>query len=355
MSKNLYILLALIVVASFLAFAGCSDDDSTTIAGNGSSDTTAISLVDVTEVIRDVSPPEFVAAAPKPAVDSFEVWTEGDFPLLSKVFGNEDPQTLYRNIEKFEMFMDIINRVVLVDENGDVLVGTFDDTVTVTENQQEMLMHVTTTVSALETATAIPTVAQAVIGASVPVDYLVSVEVDEQPNGLVQFGLRISETEQTLLVYEDGMNGEEGETETSLTYASLDPTDSTFEFKGVMYSVDEVETFSTSFIMTSEADGDFGYRMSWFSDMIPAPDYTLLGCIIGGGNKDTAFGLKYRQYTPADDASIDAEWSFDEVFGPDYTNGTGLITDYAEWVNEELILGYSTVLQDVLPSPWATH
>ena len=93
--------------------------------------------------------------------------------------------------------------------------------------------------------------------------------------------------------------------------------------------------------------------MSWYSDEIPAPDNTLLGCIIGGGNKDTEFALKYRQYTPADDAQIDAEWSFDEVFGPNYTDGTGLITDHATYVNEELIIGYSMVPQTDVVSPWA--
>ena len=84
--------------------------------------------------------------------------------------------------------------------------------------------------------------------------------------------------------------------------------------------------------MSSETTSDFAYRMSWFSDS-PGLDETLLGCIIGGGNKDVEFAMKYRQYMPADSAVMDSACMYDQVFGPNYSEGTGLISDYDAYLS----------------------
>ncbi|MEZ5360616.1 MAG: hypothetical protein R3F48_17520 [Candidatus Zixiibacteriota bacterium] len=349
--------ISLFVLSAFvLFFVGCSDDDSNpTTPGTGgtTADTLEASLVDVTDVIRAAAPPIFTAPTAAPAIDSFQVWTEGEYPLLEKVFGEDDPQTLHRNVSDFEMFMDILASCLYVDENGDIIEGTFVDSSTEDIGGQMMTMHVTGSVSALESATAIPTAYQSIFGASIDLDYLVQITVEEIEGGLLQFGVKLSDTEQNLLVFQQNMSGDPESTEASLVYSTLTLADSSFEFSGIMHSEDSQGEFDVTYIMTADASNDFSYRMSWFSDDIPAPDYTLLGCIIGGGNKDTEFALKYRQYTPADAASIDSEWSFDEVFGPNYTNGTGLITDYSDFVNEELIIGYASVPTTAITSPWA--
>jgi len=354
MSTKLLTFMLMVVFALMLAFVGCSDDDSNpATSSSGTADTTELNLIDIAQVIKDVAPPVYAAPILKSSPDSFEIWTEGDYPLLYKVFGEDDPQTLYRNVEFFEMFMDMIDGMLLVDENGDLIPGTFTEAHTDTIDGQEITRTGTCTVSALTTATAIPTACQGILGTSHDLDYLVEVSIEEMPEAELQIGFKLSETEQTMLVFQANMSGIPGDTESSITYASLDPSDSTFVFKGFMYCThsEGAETFTTSFIMTSENTGDFSYRMSWYSDGIPDSD--LLGCIIGGGNKDTEFALKYRQYTPADAAEYDAEWAFDEVFGPNYTNGTGLITDYATFVNEALIIGYDLVPHAVVPNPWA--
>ena len=354
MSKRFLISFLALSFALVFLYAGCSDDSATPLTPGGTTaDTTAISMVDITEIISAVAPPTFTAPTAAPALDSFAIWTSGDYPLLEKVFGDDDPQALYRNITDFEFNMEMLQTLLLQDENGAVITGTFYDTVTVSIEGSDMEMYVTTEVTTLSAATTIPTAFQGILGTSHDLDYLVEIAVEQMPNGIMNIGLKIDSAEQTMLVYESGMGGGEGSTESSLRLATLDLADSTFEFNGVLFSDDGQGQFSVSYIMTSEADGGFAYRMSWFSDEIPAPDYTLLGCIIGGGNKDTEFALKYRQYTPANDASIDSEWSFDEVFGPNYTNGTGLITDYASYVNEELIISYSLVPQAEFGSPWS--
>ena len=357
-SKKLFAALFAASLVLALGFAGCGDDDKN--PASSGSDNPALNLTAITEVIREVAPPMFTpsTAAPSlaPALDSFPIWTEGDYPLLDKVFGEDDPQTLYRNVDKFEMLMSIVENLLPTDANGNPVPGTYTNTSSVTVEGETMQMTATVVISELTSATTIPTAQQGVIGTSVDLDYLISLSVEEIPNGQMQFGLKLDSTEQTILLFEADMGSQQGETESSVTLASLDPTDSTFVFKGVFYTQDANQaTFSGAYVMTSEANSDFSYQMSWYSDEIPAPDYTLLGCIIGGGNKDTEFALAYRQYTPADDSAMDSEWQYDEVFGPNYSNGSGLASSYASYLNEELILGYNLVPQATVASPFAIY
>ncbi|MBD3258385.1 hypothetical protein GF377_08115, partial [candidate division GN15 bacterium] len=323
---KLFALLLTVTMILAVGLIGCSDDDeSPTSPGGGDSggDTLSLTLVDVAEVIRDVAPPEFSAPTSAPAIDSFEIWTQGDWPLLDYVFGTEEPQTLYRNVDEFEFWMDMLPRVVSVDENGDPILGTFYDTMDVEDHGQTMTVYASATIAELTTATVMPTAFQDVLGTSYDLDYLVTMQVEHIPDGVVKVGITMDSLEQVLLIYENGMAGNPGSSESSLKYAALDLTDSTFDFRGVIFSDDDAGMFNTSFIMTSEANSDFAYRMSWFSDDIPAPTYTMLGCIIGGGNKDSEFALKYRQYSPADSSEIDADMAYEQVFGPNYSEGTG--------------------------------
>jgi len=335
------------------AFVGCSDDPASSGGGGVVGDTTALELFDLGELVAAVAPPEFTVAARKAALDSFEIWTEGEYPLLDKVFGSDDPQTLYRNIDEFEELMSIVEEYLRVDENGDLLVGSFTAEVTDTTEEGVVTFNATATITQLSSATAIPSIAQGIIGTSVDLDYAIEIEVNVMPDGVMNFGLKVDSTEQTILVFESGMGGGTGD-EGSLIYASFDPVDSTFVFKGIGVSDEEGEggMFNYVFNITSESDGDFSYRMSWFSDDIPAPDYTLLGSIIGGGNKDDEFAMAYRQFTPADDETPDSEWAYEQVFGPNYTEGSGLLTDYAAYTDTTNFYNYDVVPQAVIPNPF---
>jgi len=360
MSKKFLTILLAFALAVALIIAGCSEEDTTPTGGSDGdgggdgtpADTTTLNFVDVTAVIKNVAPPVYSAPVAKMAADSFEIWTQGEYPLLEKVFGNEDPQTLYRNLDDFEMFMEIITEMILVDENGDVITGTFTESVTDTIMDSVVTLNCTVTISELTSATVIPTAVQNVIGTSYDLDYLVETSVAEFPTGEVDFAFKIDSTSQTIVSYQKDMSGEPGATESQVVYSTLDPRDSSFVFKGAMHNVDSEGTFCVAYIMTSEVGGGFSYRMSWYGTDPLDPEYSILACIIGGGNKDIEFAMKYRHYIPADATDNDPEWSFDEVFGPDYTNGTGLITDYADYVNEALIIGYSDIPLTAIPNPW---
>lgn len=79
----------------------------------------------------------------------------------------------------------------------------------------------------------------------------------------------------------------------------------------------------------------------------------MLGCIIGGGNKDVEFALKYRQFMPADAEEMDEFSAYDQVFGPNYAEGTSLISEFDEYVNEALIYTHEAIPIETFPSPWA--
>jgi hypothetical protein len=79
----------------------------------------------------------------------------------------------------------------------------------------------------------------------------------------------------------------------------------------------------------------------------------MLGCIVGGGNKDVEFAMKYRQFKPADTTEMDSYSSYDQVFGPNYSEGTGLISEYDAYLADELIYTYEAIPSAQVVSPWA--
>lgn len=355
MSRRISALLFLTSLAVIFAFAGCSDEAAGPGINDGDADTTNLLMIDVADIVRSVTPPVYSAPQGAIARDSFEVWTQGDYPLLESVFGDEQVQTLERNVFEFEFFTGMFMDVLLVDENGDIITGTYIDSVTRLEQEQEMVYHGTFEVSALTGATTIPAAVQAVLGTSYNMDYLVEITIDEIPGGEVKVGFKLDSTEQAMIVYLSNMDDDTASTGSSLVYSSLDPRDSTFVFKGVLHGSDNYGTYSVAYIISSEISGEFGYRASWVYDDIGSDWEPSLGCIIGGGNKDVEFALKFRQFDPADAQTADTLWSFEEVFGPNYSNSAGLISSYSSYVDEALIIRYDKMPLTTILNPWATQ
>jgi hypothetical protein len=331
---------------------GCSDDEKTTTPTPTDPVTSPLELLDLQALVEAVAPPEFTAPVSIPTgVDSLGVWTTGDYPLLEKVFGSSDPQSLYRNINDFKQNLRILSSAVLVDENGDIVAGEFTDSILIDLNGDSTMAHYTGVVTALTDPTAIPAQSQAIIGENVDIDYLVTITVDEMPGSTEQFGLTANDSVQTILQFH--MMTEEGvRTESNLVYATMNLNDSTFTFRGLGYvGYVSTEIFAYGYNMTSESTSDFSYRMSWFSNELP-DDETMLGCIVGGGNKDVEFAMKYRQFKPADTTVMDSYSTYDQVFGPNYTEGTGLISDYEAYLADELIYTYEAIPTGQVTSPW---
>jgi hypothetical protein len=344
-----------LLILAFLMFmvAGCGDDETTT--NNTQHESNPIELVNIGEIIESVAPPEYVAPVGAPsAIDS--AWLYGDYPLLDKVFGSRDPQTLYANINDFKMNIDILSRTAHVDENGDIILGVYTDSNLVDMGDGEIMMHFTATVSALDNPTAIPASAQAVMGTEVDVDYLINVATEEMPDADIKIGMTLNDSIQTVFQWDEGTSGDDEQTR--LVYANLDLTDSSFTFKGIGYCQHPVsdqwpngDRFCWAYNITSEANSDFAYRMSYFSN--GTPGMTFLNCFLAGGNKDAEFAIKYRAFSPADTNVCDSMWMKDQVFGPNYSEGTGLVTDYASYLDEALFFTNDNVPSIMIPDPWA--
>jgi len=329
---------------------GCGSDEKTT-ASNPPAANSQIELVDMGALIEAVCPPEFTAPTAIPnGADSIGIWTDGDYPLLEKVFGSQDPQALYANINSFKNSFGIITETMEVDADGNIVTGTYIDSAYSDTWDGMAWIHFTVVVTALADPTAIPAEMQEVMGAEIDIDYLLTIDLEEMTDETILIGMTLTDTEQTLLQFDLGA-GNPTDTESRFIYASLNPIDSTFVFKGVGYCEhQDGQKYTYAFNINSEANSNFAYRMSYYSNGSIEND--LLNCIIGGGNKDEEFALSYRMFIPADTTVCDSSYMFDQVFGPNYSEGAGLVTDYEVYLDGSLYFGYDVVPQAVLTNPW---
>ncbi len=314
-----------------------------------------IEMVDVSAIIEQVAPPEFVTPVGAPTtIDS--AWLYGDYPLLESVFGSHEPQALYSNINEFKLSYDIISSTLLVDANGDIVLGTYVDSHLVEMGPSEtIMMHFTAVASALSGPTPVPVPSQEVIGTEMDVDYLISVTVTEMPGAVIRIGFTLNDTLQTIAQWDEGTSNDDEQTR--LVYSSLDLRDSTFTFKGQGYCQHPVndqwpngDRFCWAYNITSEANSDFAYRMACSSE---GGTWSFRHCYLGGGSKDTEFAMKYRSYNPVDATVCDSSWMKDQVFGPNYSEGTGLVTDYDTYTNDALLYPRSAVPAAMIANPWA--
>lgn len=350
MPKTLTCKIAAIFLSLVALLAGCSDDKATQ---QQNPDGNPIQLVDVAAIVESVAPPEYttpVGAAA--AVDS--AWMYGDYPLLENVFGSHEPEALYSNINDFKLSHDILTSTMLVDGDGDLITGTYVDSHLVDMGEDPIMMHFTAIVTALSGPTPIPLAAQEVVGEEVDLEYLVNVTTEEMPNGVIRIGFTLNDTIQTICQWDEGTSGDDEQTR--LVYASLDPRDSSFTFRGLGYCQHPIspewpegDRFCWAYNITADASSDFSYRMGYTSE---GEEWSFRYGFLGGGNKDTEFALKYRSYHPVDTTVCDSTQMLEQVFGPNYSEGVGLITDYDDYLDDDLILPYSAIPQAMIPNPW---
>ncbi|MBK7142687.1 MAG: hypothetical protein IPH75_11475 [bacterium] len=347
-ARNSKVVILLICIAALIS--ACSKDKTT----EPTAEANPIQMVDVSAIIEQVAPPEYVAPVGSPStIDS--AWLYGDFPLLEGVFGSHEPEALYTNINDFKLSYDILSSTLLVDETGAIILGSYVDSHLVEMENGEIMMHFTAVASALDGPTPVPASAQGVIGTEIDVDYLITVDVTEMPGSIVKIGFTLNDTLQTIAQWDEGTSGDD--TQTRLVYSSLDLRDSTFSFRGQGYCQHPIndqwlngDRFCWAYIITSQANADFSYRMSYTSE---STDWSFRYCFLGGGNKDTEFAMKYRPYQPVDATVCDSTWMKDQVFGPNYSEGSGLLTDYDEFLNDDLLFPRSYVPSEMIDNPWA--
>jgi hypothetical protein len=336
-------LAATLFVIILLAFvAGCSDNTT-----SPNDETTSLDIVDLESMIEDVAPPEYAGPSSSPSsVDS--VWSYGDHALLRLVFGDE-PQSLYSNAAQFSEMMTAMETIMEVNANGEVVTGSYSDTVSI----DGMDIPVIAIVTALTEPTPVPTEAQAIFGTTFDLDYLISVTVIGDENMNARIGLSISSTQQTIAYLSASEPGSSDE-QADLRYASFNLVDSTFTFKGLGYNhYASGEYFLNAFDISSTTDNDFAYRVCWYNEYPEAsPTDDSYNCIIGGGNNQTEFALKYRRFIGDDFTEVDSTALYEQLFDPNYGEGTGLISDYDEYIDDALLFDYDVLSHVVITDPW---
>lgn len=338
--------LALLLAVLVLGLAACSSDDSTGPAdpqdpGDGGDGVLAdVSFVDYGAAARQVLPPVYANTALKVA----DPWKDGDYALLGKVFADDEPMSIHRNIDDFDGTMQMIEEM-LADiaeyeaEHGEIPNEplAFDDpedgTGTMTVHFQEATAPIP-----------VPAVCQTVFGRDeVVVDHLLRVEVTRDQGedfSSPYLGFSASETAQTVY-YWDINRDETGQANGSqLLWATKDITSDAFEIAGATFQPDgpgDEARCNWAYHLTGNQAYEFTYNMGWYSEN---PEFQLFGCIQGSGDKDTEFGLRYHQYTDTSGwDTIDEYGATEEIFGPigddpyayiDEPDRAGTIADYVD-------------------------
>lgn len=327
---SLYGVTVILITVMALIFVSCAKDENPVIS-NGSSRS---AFTEYTEIVKKVAPPTYSGAQTAPGTID-PVWTDGQYAVLGKVFTDDGDQSLYGALEHLDMSIEVVNSMMAVDDStGELLLkdsswANFYD---------------------LTSATTIPTQAQTGLGmTSITLPKLIKVEWPEDPAGSVwDVAFEVDGDQQTMLMFR--RNLWEGEWSTDVYYAWADVVDSAFDIRQVRYSDNGDGTVGKNILRISgDVHESFAYRMSWYAEDFG--DQDGVGAIIGGGDKDVEFALKYREFVPAD--SSECQTCLEQVFGPNYTEGTGLISAYSQYLEESLLF-----LKDDMPateptSPWS--
>lgn len=310
MSTNAKCLVLLTVFATVFV-AGCGSSDDPTSPGGHS----AANFQNYEQYIRDIAPPEFNHISASPG--AYGDWTEGEYPLLAKVFSESEPMSLYSNTETLDELIDQLNDHVSKDENGDFIkTHDTDSALTLTE---------------LTSSLAIPANLQALFGmSSVDLDYLADLEYEDEPQSIRKIGFTQTDSTEELLLYLKAPWGDE--MNTHLFYAFVNKiTDSIMIIGtecGVQTASPSVITGNWSYRISTVSESDFDYRMAWLSN---APDF--MGRIIGGGNKDVKFALRYQGFNPS--TAPDPHEEYTQMFGPNYSDEGTLTTGFDNFISAD--------------------
>ncbi len=333
---------ALLFVLMLLITAGCGDDNATAPAHSGG---LGITLSTYSELVRAVAPPVFAPSGASQAL-AFSDWSDGDYPLLGKVFGENEPMSLYSNIDRLDMLVENINFVL---DSG---AGTYSF------NEDGGTIHVVASIDSLEAPTTIPAECQAVLGmSSVDLTYKVNFQLQEVEGQANQAGFKITDTTETFLTYFKAPQTNDPEhpdaQESLVFFARRNLVTDAVDIKGVFLK-DYGDQTKAIWVYDFQAapDSSFTYRMSWYADDFG--DTNAVACIIGGGNKTTEFALKYRQFKPADSPDYDSICIYDQLFGPNYADlGATLASSWDSITDLDNLFTYDDLPTTLLDNPLA--
>jgi len=365
MNKRL-IMLA-VALAAVLALIACSSSDSDDPANptdpqNPGYESTfaALEFNDFGADARRVLPPVYQ----NNKADDFDMWRDGDYALLGKVFSEHEPMSIHANIDGHDEMMQeldmMIQMIVSYEEEHEELPTEpweFEDPEYGSGTAEFHYLQPTA-------AIAVPAVCQTVFGRTeVAVEYVLQATYTMDAGMVYEtpyFGFTLGEETETLYYWAVGMN-EDGEPEgTQLFLAEKDIATEAVEIAGAYFKADgpgEEERCNWVYHMAGDSSMDFTYNMGWYAE---CPDFDLFGCVEGSGNKDVEFGLRYHEYTDTTGWTEYREDSVsEEIFGPVAGDPYGYIDpeersgDFADYINAAIMYQRDDSPLDEIPNPFA--
>ncbi len=325
--KKLFLVLFALCALSLI---GCGEDDAPTGSG-GDAKGTVYDFDSYRQWVDMVAPAVYVAPVAAPSGQFDSMWTEGSNPLLGKVFGENEPMSLYANVEYLDEVVAELNSILSQGDSSSFVVDT-------------------PWVSLIDIngAQALPGSVVSIMGfSSVTLDR--ALLIDNPDGDTTHVGFILTDSTQTVLAYR--RSPYQGSWESFLFYGHVNTNDSTVDIKGVFYKVESDQSaHSWVYDIQTVNEVDFAYRMSWYApDM---GDTTGLGCIIGGGDADDQFAMRYRQYIPADAPTVDSIAILDQMFDAQYNYLGAIAAGYETFVDVNDLFLYGDMPQALVESPW---
>lgn len=355
-----------LALIAMIALTGCSSDsgDNPTDPGQQNTDYDGIfssfQFHDFGAFARQVLPPPFEGTA-KSFVDP---WRDGEYPLLGKVFSQDEPMSIHRNIDDHDMMMDQIDEMIGMVANYEAHHDTLPDAPFPVSDTEHGNGTMTLVFIQPTTPVAVPAVCQTVFGqTAISVENVIQMTM-EYDDGFTwespYFGFSVGGQVETLYYWAVGMS-EAGTPEGSqLFYATRDTLTEAIEIAGSYFKEDgpgDEERCNWVYHMTGNSQLEFTYNMGWYSEN---PQFQLFGCVQGSGDKDEEFGLRYHEYNDTTgwvDYFVDSV--SEDIFGPvdgdpfasiPPENRAGTLEDYVD-PNVMYVVGDSP-LEDI-PNPFA--
>ena len=351
--RRSYPLLALVLSIPLVFGIGCgSDGSSPTDPGDSSTPNTGIDLSSYRELVEAAAPPAFSSIA-----RGHSDWTSGDHPILGKVFSEHEPMSLYWNIDELDRLIVMIEEA-LANWEYDAAADTADGEPL--EGEEEIVENPEGAcyVSECTGPTVIQGFAAGLLGAQVELDYSIEIEIFDQPDQQLQFGFAQSETAETIVAfhaYDYAEFGPSGSRDSFVFYGHRDLVTDEITVRGVFAKVDQStqEQHQWVYEFRTVGDSEFRYRMAWY-----APDPEFVASVIGGGDKDSEFALRYRQMNGPGFDQVDPgdPWGeLTQVFGPQFSDGGEFVAAHEELCPADQMFGHADMPGALLTSPFEPY
>ncbi len=300
-------LFSLMALTSFILLLACSSNDSPTKPGTVDP---TVELLTYGDALAQIAPPVFTSApATLPAAnDSF--WFAGEYPAIGKAFGNQETQSLYKNIRFLDDAVMMADLALQYGNITDSLISNGQDTATVTIVTHDLTAPI-----------AVPTGCEGILGTDpISLEKFCRLTFSGGSQDSTYIAFTRGDSTQTFLIWEYWPASLEmncGPT-TIVFYAYYDQRTDSVDFRGALYRTYEGDYRFRSIWRINTAQGDnFDYSMIFHGTGVSAPEPGEYNGLAGGGDKDSLFVLRALGFNP-ETFVIDPESSISSQFGPNY-------------------------------------